>query len=387
MSNKKIVSNQEKNEVESSSTEETDSDSSSTDNGVSSSTTGDESSTKILLKKQESKNKVESSSTKETNSDSSSTDSDESDSDSSSTDSDESHSDSSSTDSDESDNKSDKKIKEEKINKHTLKDYKTDKIKLYYGDCLKKMSLIPDDSINLILCDLPYGTTKCKWDTVINLEELWKHYKRILKKPSGVILLFGQQPFTTMLIYSNIEWFKYNLIWKKNKTTQYLLANYRPMKCTEDICVFSKGGAAAASRKTGNMTYNPQGLKHVNIKKQNSEQRIGKMLNQLHHLGKNNKLTGNSEYTQKFTNYPNELIEFNIESYTCHETQKPVPLIEYLIKTYSNEGDTVLDNTMGSGTTGIGCIHTNRNFIGIELSDKYYKLSKYRIKKAIKGKE
>jgi site-specific DNA-methyltransferase (adenine-specific) len=261
----------------------------------------------------------------------------------------------------------------------TLEDFITDDVKLYFGDCIEKMSLIQDNSVDLILCDLPYGTTKCKWDTIINLELLWKQYKRIIKKPQGVILLFGQQPFTSMLVSSNYEWFKYNIIWKKNKTTQYLLANYRPMKCTEDICVFSKGGAAAASIKTGNMTYNPQGLKSVNIKKQNSEKRIGKMLNQLHHLGANNKLTSDAEYTQKYTNYPIELIEFDIENNTIHETQKPVKLIEYLIRTYSNEGDTVLDNTMGSGTTGVGCINTKRKFIGIELTDKYYKLSKNRI--------
>ena len=267
----------------------------------------------------------------------------------------------------------------EEVEKLTSEDIITDDLQLYYGDCIEKMSLIPDDSIDLILCDLPYGSTKCKWDTVIDIPALWAHYKRIIKKPSGVILLFGQQPFTSMLVSSNYKWFKYNLIWKKNKTTQYLLANYRPMKCTEDICVFSQGGAAAASRHKGNMTYNPQGLVAVNIKKKNSEKRIGKMLNQAHHLGPNNKLISNQEYSQKFTNYPNELIEFNIESDTIHETQKPVLLIEHLIKTYSNEGDCVLDNTMGSGTTGIGCINTNRKFIGIELEEKYFKLSKYRI--------
>lgn len=257
-----------------------------------------------------------------------------------------------------------------------------DNMKLYFGDCIEKMHLIPDNSVDLILCDLPYGTTKCKWDTVIDMQQLWDHYKRILKQPSGVILLFGQQPFTSMLVSSNYEWFKYNLIWKKNKTTQFLLANYRPMKCTEDICVFSKGGAAAASREKGNMTYNPQGLTPVNIKKKNSKERIGKMLNQSHHLGPNNKLISNSEYTQKFTNYPNELIEFDIESDTIHETQKPVGLIEYLIKTYSNEGEIVLDNAMGSGTTGIGCVRTNRKFIGIEKDAKYFKLSKHRIEHA-----
>jgi site-specific DNA-methyltransferase (adenine-specific) len=265
------------------------------------------------------------------------------------------------------------------IENENTENIETENITLYFGDCIVEMDKIADDSVNLILCDLPYGTTKCKWDTIIDLHELWKQYKRILKKPTGVILLFGQQPFTSMLVSSNYEWFKYNLIWKKNKTTQFLLANYRPMKCTEDICVFSKGGAAAASRNTGNMTYNPQNLIPTNIKKKNSKERIGKMLNQEHHLGKNNKLISNCEYTQNFTNYPNELIEFDIEYDTIHETQKPVKLIEYLIKTYSNEGDVVLDNTMGSGTTGIGCLNTNRKFIGIEKEEKYFKLSKLRL--------
>lgn len=265
------------------------------------------------------------------------------------------------------------------VEKLSLEDLKTDNITLFFGDCLERMKEISDDSVNLILCDLPYGTTKCKWDTIIDTDKLWMEYKRIIKKPSGVILLFGQQPFTSRLISSNYEWFKYNIIWKKNKTTQYLLANYRPMKCTEDICVFSKGGAAAASRKKGNMTYNPQNLIPVDIKKKNSKERIGKMLNQSHHLGPNNKLISKSEYSQKFTNYPIELIEFDIEYDTIHETQKPIKLIEYLIKTYSNETETVLDNTMGSGTTGIGCINTNRKFIGIELNELYYKLSKHRI--------
>lgn len=265
------------------------------------------------------------------------------------------------------------------VEKQSLEDFKTDYITLLQGDCLERMKEIPDDSVNLILCDLPYGTTKCKWDTIININKLWVEYKRIIKKPSGVILLFGQQPFTSSLVSSNYEWFKYNIIWKKNKTTQFLLANYRPMKCTEDICVFSKGGAAAASRKKGNMTYNPQNLIPVNIKKKNSKERIGKMLNQSHHLGPNNKLISNTEYSQQFTNYPIELIEFDIEYDTIHETQKPVKLIEYLIKTYSNETETVLDNTMGSGTTGIGCVNTNRKFIGIELNELYYKLSKHRI--------
>lgn len=258
-----------------------------------------------------------------------------------------------------------------------------DSIQICNGDCLEAMKKIPDNSINLILCDLPYGSTKCKWDSIIDIEKLWNEYKRIIIKPSGVILLFAQQPFTSKLISANYEWYKYNLIWKKNKTTQYLLANYRPMKCTEDICVFSPGGAAAASRKKGNMTYNPQNLVPVNIVKKNSEKRIGKMLNQKHHLGENNKLISNSEYKQSFTNYPNEILEFDIEYDTIHETQKPVKLIEYLINTYSNPNDVILDNTMGSATTGIGCVYTKRNFIGIELEKKYFDLSKQRILEAL----
>ena len=151
------------------------------------------------------------------------------------------------------------------------------------------------------------------------------------------------------------------------------------MKCYEDIAVFSPGGAAAASRETGNMTYNPQGLIPKVVNKVNSQKRIGKMLNQEHHLGKNNKLISNSEYQQKFTNYPKDIIEFDIESTTIHETQKPVALVEYLVRTYSNVGDVVLDNTMGSGTTGIACINSSRNFIGIEMDKTYYDLARDRI--------
>jgi site-specific DNA-methyltransferase (adenine-specific) len=256
-------------------------------------------------------------------------------------------------------------------------------IKIVQGDCLDVMKKIPSDSVHLILCDLPYGSTRCKWDSVIDTDKLWAEYKRILVKPTGVVLLFAQQPFTTKLIAANYDWFKYNLIWKKNKTTQFLLANYRPMKCTEDVCVFSPGGAAAASKEKGNMTYNPQGLVSVNIVKKNSEKRIGKMLNQIHHLGQNNKLISNTEYKQSFTNYPNEILEFDVEYDTVHETQKPVKLIEHLIRTYSNEGNVVLDNTMGSGTTGIGCVRTNRKFYGIELEKKYFDLSKERLVKAL----
>ena len=135
-----------------------------------------------------------------------------------------------------------------------------DDIVTLQGDCLEHMRNIPDDSIDLILCDLPYGVTKCKWDSPIDVEKLWKQYKRIIRKPTGVIALFAQQPFTSSLISKCFELYKYNIFWKKNRVTQFLLANYRPMKCIEEICIFSYGGAAASSKNTGNMTYNPQGL-------------------------------------------------------------------------------------------------------------------------------
>lgn len=253
---------------------------------------------------------------------------------------------------------------------------------LLHGDCLERLKEVPKEKVDLILCDLPYGTTKCKWDSVIPLEPLWKEYRRVLK-PTGSVVLFADQPFTSVLVASNLEWFKYEWLWHKNKTTGYLLANYRPMKKTEDIVVFSPLGAAGASKDTGNMIYNPQGLVPKNVKRKNSAKRIGKMLNQVHHLGENNKLISEQEYEQKWTNYPNEILEYAIENDTPHPTQKPVPLLEYLIKTYSNTEQIVLDNCMGSGSTGIAAIKVGRNFIGIEQESEYFELSKTRILTAI----
>jgi site-specific DNA-methyltransferase (adenine-specific) len=265
-------------------------------------------------------------------------------------------------------------------------------VKLYEGDCLEKMSYIDDNSVDLILADLPYGTTDRKgkkgsrifaWDSVIPLEPLWEQYKRVLKK-NGAVVLTADQPFTSQLVMSNLEWFKYEWVWKKSRTTGFFTANYRPMKCTEDILVFSEGGAAAASVKSGNnMTYNPQGLIEKRVKKKNSAKRLGKLLGNVDFVGKNNKMLGNSEYEQKWTNYPKEILEFSIETGTIHPTQKPVPLMEYLIKTYSNEGETVLDNVMGSGTTGIAAINCNRNFIGIEKEKQYFEVSLERISEKI----
>ena len=263
-------------------------------------------------------------------------------------------------------------------------------VKLYHGDCLVKMNEIAEDSVDLILCDLPYGTTDRKgikdkgdnrlltWDTVIPLDKLWEQYRRILK-PNGAVVLTADQPFTSQLIISNIDWFKYEWIWRKKKTTGFLLANYRPMKQTEDVVVFSPAGAAAASRHGGNMTYNPQGLIEKRVKKKNSAKRLGKFLHNPEHMGAGNKLLHDTEYEQKYTNYPSEIIEFGLDKDSVHPTQKPVALMEYLIRTYTNKGEVVLDNCMGSGTTGVACINTNRQFIGIEMNDNYFKIAEERI--------
>ena len=263
-------------------------------------------------------------------------------------------------------------------------------VELYQGDCLEKMNNISDHSVDLILCDLPYGTTDRKgikdkgdnrllsWDTVIPLDKLWEQYRRVLKD-RGTIVLTADQPFTSQLILSNLDWFKYEWIWKKKKTTGFLLANYRPMKQTEDIVVFSPAGAAAASRHGGNMTYNPQGLIEKRVKKKNSAKRLGKFLHNPEHMGKGNKLLHETEYEQKYTNYPSEIIEFGLDKDSIHPTQKPVALMDYLIKTYSNENEVVLDNCMGSGTTGVSAVKCNRKFIGIEKDKHYFDLASDRI--------
>jgi len=270
---------------------------------------------------------------------------------------------------------------------------------LYHGDCLIEMDKILDGSVDLILCDLPYGTTDRKgisdkgdnrvlsWDTIIPLDKLWDQYRRVLK-PSGAVVLTADQPFTSQLVLSNLEWFKYEWIWKKKKVTGFLHANARPMKETEDILVFSPLGASGGSVKANkNMTYNPQGLIEKNVKKKNNAKRLGKFLHQPEHMGAGNKLLHETEYEQKYTNYPSEILEFGLDKGSIHPTQKPVALMEYLIRTYSNEGETVLDNCMGSGTTGVACVNTNRNFIGIEMDAEYYSASCERIRGTVPVEE
>lgn len=215
----------------------------------------------------------------------------------------------------------------------------------------------------------PYGTTDCEWDNIIPFSPLWEEYNRVLK-PNGAAVLFAAQPFTTKLINSNFKNFRYLWYWKKNNVTGFTYARYQPMRCIEDIVVFY-------SKKP---TYNPQGL--IELKKPRELKRKKSDIYTIR--GKKNGAT------QKFTNWPRHLLEFNNEAASnknrFHPTQKPVALLEYLIKTYTNEGETVLDNCMGSGSTGVACVNTNRNFIGMELNAEYFNISLKRIAEAQENK-
>lgn len=236
--------------------------------------------------------------------------------------------------------------------------------KLHQGDCLELMKNIPDGSIDMILCDLPYGTTECKWDSIIPLDKLWEQYMRIIKE-NGVVVLTSAQPFTTKLIESNIKHYKYNWYWVKNIVTGFCFAKYQPMRKVEDICVFYKKAPK----------YNPQGLVAI----ENPKPKVRKKMERDDWIYRD---TLNGEFTPQWTNYPNNVLEFKSER-GYHPTQKPVSLFEYLIKTYTDEEMVVLDNCMGSGTTGVACVNTNRRFIGMELDEKYFNIAKQRIEEAV----
>lgn len=231
------------------------------------------------------------------------------------------------------------------------------RIEIEQGNCLELMKEIPDKSVDMILCDLPYGTTACKWDIVIPFEPLWEQYNRIIKD-NGAIVLFSKQPFTTSLISSNMKLFKYCLVWEKDNHDNPLMAKKRFLNITEDICIFYKKQC----------TYNPQGLIKIN---KITKQGRGESLSQ-----KNSRKT---EYLQEYTNYPKNILKFKRDLPNVHPTQKPVALMEYLIRTYTNEKETVLDNCMGSGLTGVACQNTNRNFIGFELDENYFNIAKERL--------
>ena len=237
--------------------------------------------------------------------------------------------------------------------------------KIYNEDCLEGMKKIDDKSVDMILCDLPYGTTKCKWDVVIPFKPLWEQYERIIKD-NGAIVLFGCEPFSSSLRLSKIELFKYDWIWDKVSVVGFANAKKMPLRNIETVSVFYKSQP----------TYNPQGLIKIEPKK---------IKNGRTHKEKGEKgmtaINGGrfkEDYIQEYTNYPKQILTFNREK-GSHPTQKPVALFEYLIKTYTNEGETVLDNCMGSGTTAVACINTNRNYIGFEIDKDYCDIANKRI--------
>lgn len=250
------------------------------------------------------------------------------------------------------------------------------KFKLFQGDCLELMKQIPDGSVDLVLCDLPYGTTACTWDVIIPLEPLWEQYRRVAK-PNAAIVLTASQPFTTVLAASNLSRFKYNWYWVKSRPTGFANAKKQPLRCVEEVVVFYDKPP----------TYNPQGLIRIDKTCKNSSSCGGDTLRQdtLESAGKGSMRTAGKEYVQEFTNYPRNVLEFAKDSGKHHPTQKPVALMEYLIKTYTNPGDTVLDNCMGSGTTGVAAVRNGRFFIGMELDPGYFQIAQGRIQREFDG--
>ena len=233
-------------------------------------------------------------------------------------------------------------------------------INLLHGDCLELMKTIQDGSVDMILTDPPYGTTACKWDSVIDFDLMWEQLKRIIK-PNGAIVLFGSEPFSSALRMSNIKKWRYDWIWEKNKPTNFGNANKMPLKSYEIISVFYNSLPI----------YNPQGLIDI------PEKIVKRNKNEEPEVYGNTGLIG--EFKRNKTNFPRQNLKFGMEGKNVHPAQKPVALLEYLIETYANRGDMVLDLTMGSGSTGVACVNTNRKFIGIEMDDKYFAIARDRI--------
>lgn len=238
-------------------------------------------------------------------------------------------------------------------------------MKLLNGDCLELMKDIPDGSVDLILCDPPYGTTSCSWDSVLPFDRLWTEYDRILK-PNGAAVLFSAQPFTTQLISSNRKAYRYCWYWLKNQATGFTFAKYQPMRRVEDICVFYRQMP----------TYNPQGLVAIPEVRQRVRQKKAPTKESIYKVN-----TLMKEYSTRFTGYPKNVLEHKTER-GLHPTQKPVALLEYLVRTYTNEGDTILDNCMGSGSTGVAVKRVGgRHFIGMEQNKQYFDIARERIEK------
>ena len=241
---------------------------------------------------------------------------------------------------------------------------------LWWGDCLELMADIPDGSVDMILCDLPYGTTQNKWDAIIPFEPLWAHYWRVAK-PNAAIVLTAAQPFTTMLIFSQMFRFKYCWVWRKSRPSGFAQARNMPLKDYEDICVFSTGVTVHASQSTRRMPYHPQGLVKFETpklyeKKSYSDSAFAKR-------------PSHRAYEQNEGNFPRQVIDIPSEGATVHPTQKPVALFEYLIRTYTNPGELVLDNCSGSGTTAVAAQQADRRFICIEQDVDYYLKSVERV--------
>jgi len=255
--------------------------------------------------------------------------------------------------------------------------FKKPNIHLTNGDALDEMQKLNDFGVivDMILCDLPYGTTDCKWDTIIPFDLMWEQLNKIIK-PNGVIVLFGSEPFSSALRMSNMDMFRYDIYWKKTKQGNFAQAPYMPLKNIEIISVFSKGKIAKNSKIK--MNYFPQGL--IDCNKINNG---GNKSNEFRPNRKEKK----ENHIQTKTNYPKQLIEFDSCYDFLHPTQKPVELIEYLINTYTQNEEIVLDFTMGSGTTAIACLNTNRQFWGIELEEKYFEIAKKRVEEKIKEQE
>jgi site-specific DNA-methyltransferase (adenine-specific) len=240
---------------------------------------------------------------------------------------------------------------------------------IYLGDCLELMKHIPDKHINMILCDLPYGTTACKWDVVIPFEPLWEQYTRIIKD-KGAIVLFGQEPFSSLLRTSNLSMYRYDWIWKKEKPSNFQLMNYQCGRVQENIMVFSKAKACYTSNNNS-MVYYPQKTKRDKPRKANVKI-YGNTESNILHEYKNGNKDNIKTYEYKL---PTSILNFNNPTHKQHPTQKPIPLLEYLIKTYTNENEVVLDSCIGSGSTCLACMNTNRNFIGFEKKEEYFNLS------------
>lgn len=244
-------------------------------------------------------------------------------------------------------------------------------IKLLQGDCLELMKDIPDGSIDMVLCDLPYGKTVCKWDSIIPFEPLWEQYKRIIKR-NGAIVLFGSEPFSSELRHSNLQMYKYDWIWEKPQGVNFAQCNHMPMSVYETISVFGYFGLSKNAKIQP--VYHPQEIIEINKPKKAKT------------FSEHRPTSNNKNHMQQYSNYPRQIIKFKAAR-GLHPTQKPVELLEYLIKTYTKEGETVLDNCMGSGSTGIACKNTNRNFIGMELDENYFNIAKDRIENHIHKKE